>query len=144
LRRRHQRDDANVETAVLQVLGDFGRVDILVNCAAAVGGQGKPQTLAEVTNEPFFADMNVKVAGTRGMRRACSAAARQSPRRANPGMEFAGARHGLTRVTEGLFAASLGWGAAGAGKRPRAVPMSLAGHSAPAVMWGATSRMVRR
>jgi hypothetical protein len=32
-----------------------------VNCAAAVGGQGKPPTLAEITNEPFFADMNVKV-----------------------------------------------------------------------------------
>jgi hypothetical protein len=27
-----------------------------------------------------------------------------------PGMESAGARHGLERVTEGLFAASLGWG----------------------------------
>jgi hypothetical protein len=29
------------------VLGDFGRVDILANCAAAVGGQGKTPTLAE-------------------------------------------------------------------------------------------------
>jgi NAD(P)-dependent dehydrogenase (short-subunit alcohol dehydrogenase family) len=56
-------DDAAVKAAVAQVLGDFGRVDILVNCAAAVGGQGKPPTLAEITNEPFFADMNVKVMG---------------------------------------------------------------------------------
>jgi NAD(P)-dependent dehydrogenase (short-subunit alcohol dehydrogenase family) len=57
-------DDAAVRAAVAQALGDFGRVDILVNCAAAVGGgQGKPPTLAEITNEPFFADMNVKVMG---------------------------------------------------------------------------------
>ena len=28
-----------------------------------MGGQGKPPTLAEITNEPFFADMNVKVLG---------------------------------------------------------------------------------
>jgi NAD(P)-dependent dehydrogenase (short-subunit alcohol dehydrogenase family) len=56
-------DDAAVKAAVAQVLGDFGRIDILVNCAAAVGGQGKPPTLAEITNEPFFADMNVKVMG---------------------------------------------------------------------------------
>jgi hypothetical protein len=43
--------------------GSRGRVDILVNCAAAVGGQGKPPTLVEITNEPFFADMNIKVLG---------------------------------------------------------------------------------
>jgi hypothetical protein len=30
-----------------------GRVDILVNRAAAVGGQGNPPTLAEITNERF-------------------------------------------------------------------------------------------
>jgi NAD(P)-dependent dehydrogenase (short-subunit alcohol dehydrogenase family) len=56
-------DDAAVKTAIAQVLGEFGRVDILVNCAAAVGGVGKPPKLAEITNEPFFADMNVKVMG---------------------------------------------------------------------------------
>jgi NAD(P)-dependent dehydrogenase (short-subunit alcohol dehydrogenase family) len=56
-------DDAEVKTALTQVLGEFGRVDILVNCAATVGGQGKPPKLAEITNEPFFADMNVKVMG---------------------------------------------------------------------------------
>ena len=56
-------DDAAVKTGVAEVLGGFGRVDILVNCAAAVGGQGKPPTLAEITNEAFFADMNVKVLG---------------------------------------------------------------------------------
>jgi NAD(P)-dependent dehydrogenase (short-subunit alcohol dehydrogenase family) len=56
-------DDAAVKAGVAQVLSEFGRVDILVNCAAAVGGQGKPPTLAEITNESFFADMNVKVMG---------------------------------------------------------------------------------
>jgi NAD(P)-dependent dehydrogenase (short-subunit alcohol dehydrogenase family) len=56
-------DDAAVKAAVAQAFSDFGRVDILVNCAAAVGGQGKPPTLAEITNEAFFADMNVKVMG---------------------------------------------------------------------------------
>jgi NAD(P)-dependent dehydrogenase (short-subunit alcohol dehydrogenase family) len=56
-------DDAAVKTAIAQVVGDFGRVDILVNCAAAVGGVGRPPKLAEITNEPFFADMNVKVMG---------------------------------------------------------------------------------
>jgi NAD(P)-dependent dehydrogenase (short-subunit alcohol dehydrogenase family) len=45
------------------MLGDFGRVDILVNFAGAVGGQGKPTTPAEITNEVFLADMNVKVMG---------------------------------------------------------------------------------
>jgi NAD(P)-dependent dehydrogenase (short-subunit alcohol dehydrogenase family) len=54
-------NDAAVKAGVTQVLGEFDRIDILVNCAAAVGGQGKPPTLAEITNEPFFADMNVKV-----------------------------------------------------------------------------------
>jgi NAD(P)-dependent dehydrogenase (short-subunit alcohol dehydrogenase family) len=56
-------DDAAVKTAITKVLGEFGRVDILVNCAAAVGGQGEPPLLAEITNEAFFADMNVKVMG---------------------------------------------------------------------------------
>jgi hypothetical protein len=45
------------------MLGAVSRVDVLVDCAAAVGGQCRPQTLAEITNEPFFADMNVKVLG---------------------------------------------------------------------------------
>jgi NAD(P)-dependent dehydrogenase (short-subunit alcohol dehydrogenase family) len=56
-------DDVAVRTAVPHVLGEFGRVDILVNCAAAVGDQGKPTTLAEITNEVFLADMNVKMTG---------------------------------------------------------------------------------
>jgi NAD(P)-dependent dehydrogenase (short-subunit alcohol dehydrogenase family) len=56
-------DDPAVKTAVAQVIAAFGRIDILVNCAAAVGGQGKPPALAEITDDHFFADMNVKVMG---------------------------------------------------------------------------------
>ncbi|HEX6513162.1 MAG TPA: SDR family oxidoreductase, partial [Chloroflexota bacterium] len=40
-----------------------GRIDILVNCAATPGGQAPPPKLLEVTDEAFFADMNVKVMG---------------------------------------------------------------------------------
>jgi NAD(P)-dependent dehydrogenase (short-subunit alcohol dehydrogenase family) len=54
-------DDAVVRIAVAHMLGEFGRVDILVNCAAAVAGQGKPTTLAEITDDAFLADMNVKM-----------------------------------------------------------------------------------
>jgi NAD(P)-dependent dehydrogenase (short-subunit alcohol dehydrogenase family) len=56
-------DDAAVKGLVAAVMKDFGRVDILVNCAAQPGGQAKPPTLAEITNEAFWADMNVKVMG---------------------------------------------------------------------------------
>lgn len=56
-------DDAAVKAMVADALGAFGRIDILVNCAAAPGGQAKPPALAEITNEHFFADMNVKVMG---------------------------------------------------------------------------------
>ena len=33
------------------------------NCAATAGGQAKPPMLADITNEQFFTDMNVKVMG---------------------------------------------------------------------------------
>jgi len=56
-------DDAAVKTMVADVAAAFGRVDILVNCAAQPGGQAKPPTLGEITNEHFWADMNVKVMG---------------------------------------------------------------------------------
>ena len=42
---------------------ELGRVDILVNCAAKAGGQGPVPSLSEITDELFFADMNVKVMG---------------------------------------------------------------------------------
>jgi NAD(P)-dependent dehydrogenase (short-subunit alcohol dehydrogenase family) len=55
--------DAPVRAAVAGAAQAFGRLDILVNCAAQPGGQAKPPGLAEVTDEFFFADMNVKVLG---------------------------------------------------------------------------------
>jgi len=56
-------DDAAVKAMVAGVLAAFGRIDILVNCAATPGGQAKPPTLAEITNEHVFGDLNVKVMG---------------------------------------------------------------------------------
>jgi NAD(P)-dependent dehydrogenase (short-subunit alcohol dehydrogenase family) len=52
-----------VKKMVAAVASAFGRIDILVNCAAQAGGQGKPPSLTEITNEHFWADMNVKVLG---------------------------------------------------------------------------------
>jgi NAD(P)-dependent dehydrogenase (short-subunit alcohol dehydrogenase family) len=56
-------DDAAVKKMVADVAAAFGRIDILVNCAAQAGGQGKPPSLGEITNEHFWADMNIKVMG---------------------------------------------------------------------------------
>jgi NAD(P)-dependent dehydrogenase (short-subunit alcohol dehydrogenase family) len=56
-------DDSSVKAMVAAVLAAFGRVDILVNCAAQPAGQSKPPTLAEITTEDLWADVNVKVMG---------------------------------------------------------------------------------
>ena len=56
-------DDAAVKAMVAGAAADLGPIDILINNAAKPGGQAKPPALAEVTNEAFFADMNVKVMG---------------------------------------------------------------------------------
>jgi NAD(P)-dependent dehydrogenase (short-subunit alcohol dehydrogenase family) len=56
-------DDAAVKKMVADALAGLGRIDILVNCAAQVGGQGKPPALAEITNDHFWGDMNIKVMG---------------------------------------------------------------------------------
>ena len=56
-------DDAAVKKMVAEVAAAFGRIDILVNCAAQAGGQARPPALGEITNEHFWADMNVKVMG---------------------------------------------------------------------------------
>lgn len=56
-------DDAAVRTLVAAVARDFGRIDILVNGAAQAGGHLQPPNLAEITDETFWADMNVKVMG---------------------------------------------------------------------------------
>jgi NAD(P)-dependent dehydrogenase (short-subunit alcohol dehydrogenase family) len=56
-------DDASVKAMVAEALARFGRIDILVNCAAQPAGQSKPPALAEVTAEALWADVNVKVMG---------------------------------------------------------------------------------
>jgi NAD(P)-dependent dehydrogenase (short-subunit alcohol dehydrogenase family) len=56
-------DDASVKKVVADVASGLGRIDILVNCAAQVGGQAKPPALAEIANEHFWGDMNIKVMG---------------------------------------------------------------------------------
>jgi NAD(P)-dependent dehydrogenase (short-subunit alcohol dehydrogenase family) len=56
-------DDASVKTAIAGILDAFGRVDILVNCAAQPAGQSKPPSLPEITAEALWAEVNVKVMG---------------------------------------------------------------------------------
>ena len=48
---------------VADVVAAFGRVDILVNCAAKPSGQAKPPSLAELTTEEFWDHLNTKVMG---------------------------------------------------------------------------------
>src|SRR5947208_11693628 len=52
-----------VRAMVQQVVDAFGHIDILVNCAAQPGGMRPPPKLAEVTDEAFYSDVNVKVLG---------------------------------------------------------------------------------
>jgi NAD(P)-dependent dehydrogenase (short-subunit alcohol dehydrogenase family) len=56
-------DDEAVRAMVAQVLSAFGRVDILVNCAAQPAGQSRPPNLSEITTEALWAEVNVKVMG---------------------------------------------------------------------------------
>jgi NAD(P)-dependent dehydrogenase (short-subunit alcohol dehydrogenase family) len=56
-------NDASVAEAVAKILETFGRTDILVNCAAQPAGQAKPPSLAEITGEALWAEVNVKVMG---------------------------------------------------------------------------------
>jgi NAD(P)-dependent dehydrogenase (short-subunit alcohol dehydrogenase family) len=55
--------DESVKQLVQQAVNALGRIDILVNCAAAPGGQAPPPKLGEITDDAFFADVNVKVMG---------------------------------------------------------------------------------
>jgi NAD(P)-dependent dehydrogenase (short-subunit alcohol dehydrogenase family) len=55
--------DEAVKAMVEGVLAAFGRVDILVNCAAQPAGQSKPPSLDEITAEALWAEMNIKVLG---------------------------------------------------------------------------------
>ncbi len=55
--------DESVKAMVDQARGALGHLDILVNCAAQPGGQAPPPKLAEVTDDAFYGDVNVKVMG---------------------------------------------------------------------------------
>lgn len=56
-------EDASVAVMVRGVVERLGGLDILVNAAAKPGGQAPPPKLAEITDEVFFSDVNVKVMG---------------------------------------------------------------------------------
>jgi NAD(P)-dependent dehydrogenase (short-subunit alcohol dehydrogenase family) len=55
--------DASVKSMVEQAAAALGHIDILVNCAAQPGGQAPPPKLAEITDDAFYGDVNVKVMG---------------------------------------------------------------------------------
>jgi NAD(P)-dependent dehydrogenase (short-subunit alcohol dehydrogenase family) len=56
-------NDASVKAMVEQAAKALGHIDILVNCAAQPGGQAPPPKLADITDEAFYSDVNVKVMG---------------------------------------------------------------------------------
>ena len=56
-------EDASVKAMVGEVDRSFGRIDILVNCAAVPGGTPAPPRLDQIDDEAFFSDMNTKVIG---------------------------------------------------------------------------------
>src|SRR3954453_18578957 len=53
--------DASVKAMVEQAPAALGHLDILVNCAAQPGGQARPPRLAEITDDAFYGDFNVKL-----------------------------------------------------------------------------------
>jgi NAD(P)-dependent dehydrogenase (short-subunit alcohol dehydrogenase family) len=55
--------DESVRAMVEQAVAALGTIDILVNCAAQPGGQAPPPKLAEISDNIFYADVNVKVMG---------------------------------------------------------------------------------
>ena len=55
--------DESVKAMVTSARQALGGVDILVNSAAQPGGQSRPPKLAEITDEMFWKDVNVKVMG---------------------------------------------------------------------------------
>jgi NAD(P)-dependent dehydrogenase (short-subunit alcohol dehydrogenase family) len=56
-------DNASVKALVAHTVSALGGLDILVNSAAKPGGQATPPMLADVTDELFWDDINVKVMG---------------------------------------------------------------------------------
>ena len=55
--------DDSVREMVGRAVAELGGVDVLVNCAAQPGGQAPPPKLADVTDDVFWPDVNVKVMG---------------------------------------------------------------------------------
>ncbi len=55
--------DEQVRTMVAEAAKALGRIDILVNNAAMPGGQGPVPSLADITDDLFWDDVNVKVMG---------------------------------------------------------------------------------
>jgi NAD(P)-dependent dehydrogenase (short-subunit alcohol dehydrogenase family) len=55
--------DPAVREMVTRAAAQLGHLDILVNCAARPGGLDRPPRLAEITDNHFWADINVKVMG---------------------------------------------------------------------------------
>jgi NAD(P)-dependent dehydrogenase (short-subunit alcohol dehydrogenase family) len=56
-------NDGSVRHMVASAVDALGGVDILVNAAAMPGGQGPVPRLADITNDIFWDDVNVKVLG---------------------------------------------------------------------------------
>jgi NAD(P)-dependent dehydrogenase (short-subunit alcohol dehydrogenase family) len=56
-------DDGSVRALVAGTVAALGGLDILVNAAAKPGGQAPPPKLAEITNDLFWDDVDVKVMG---------------------------------------------------------------------------------
>ena len=56
-------EDASVKAMIAGAVAALGGLDILVNAAAKPGGQAPPPKLAEITDEVFWSDVNIKVMG---------------------------------------------------------------------------------
>lgn len=56
-------DDGSVRALVAETIAALGGLDILVNAAAKPGGQAPPPKLAEITDDLFWDDVDVKVMG---------------------------------------------------------------------------------
>jgi len=52
--------DEQVRDMVRRAVAELGGLDVLVNCAAQPGGQAPPPKLAEIDDDVFWPDVNVK------------------------------------------------------------------------------------
>lgn len=55
--------ESEVHAAFAAIASDFGRIDVLVNNAAKVAGHAPPPTLATITDDVFWGEVNIKVLG---------------------------------------------------------------------------------